>query len=940
MSRFSSVCILLILVLALLVPGSVSATPLQQTATPPARDVSQIIARLTPEERIGQLFLVTFKGAAAAETTPIFELIDRYHVGGVALLADNDNFTELDTAANTLQLTTRLQALAAGIAPPSGASGASGAVTPPSPERQFIPLLIATPYAETNFPGGSFLPSPMTLGGTWNPAYAQTTGHIVGQELSALGINLLLGPALDVIESPQPGSPADVGARAFGGNPYWVGKLGQAFIQGVHEGSQERVAVVAQHFPGYGAADRALESQIPTVNKSREELKAVDLAPFFAVTRTGAGGDADALLVSHIRYSGLQGPVNDATTRPISLDKPALGSVLNMPELVGWRARGGLTVSDALGVRAIRRFYDPAERNFPAFIVARDAFLAGNDVLYLSQFAENGAGSAETIRAVLDSFVEKYKTDASFALRVNEAVIRILKLKLKLYGEFTLQAVSPTTGLEVLGAGSENALTATQDAAALISPTGLVNRPNRNQRIVFFTDTRPARVCSACALQPALAADALQKEVLRLYGPRGTNEAIGANLASFSFVDLINFLNNKGPAPTDTPLPESEAVITPVVSPTPSATNVEVAIREADWVVLAMLDVRLEVAESQAVRRLLAERPDLLNRKQVVVFALAAPYYLDATDVAHLTAYYALYNHTPAAVEVAARILFQEITPGSVPPVSIGATGYNLAETLQPDPDQAIELLVETTPKEGATPTPPDQTPAPPVFGLNDVVTLHTSVIVDRFGHPVPDGTPVKFSVFFVNERIQTPLTEVGTVDGVATISYRLERVGILELTAASGSAVRSGKAIFPVTGVGSPATIVPPPTLTPTDTATPTETPTSSPTPEITPTPTQPVDGGQPTPSDLLLTLVTLGVMGVAAWRLTKSRGEAISDGIKLFLVITIGALAGYNYYALNLPGAGLVGELKSWAVPFMVWSGGLIGFGLGWWWLKRSKD
>src|SRR4030042_6320618 len=65
-------------------------------AVDPKVQALQLLERLTPEERIGQLFLITFKGPEAApgtiDSNQIYDLIYNYHVGGVILLAANDNF--------------------------------------------------------------------------------------------------------------------------------------------------------------------------------------------------------------------------------------------------------------------------------------------------------------------------------------------------------------------------------------------------------------------------------------------------------------------------------------------------------------------------------------------------------------------------------------------------------------------------------------------------------------------------------------------------------------------------------------------------------------------------------------------------------------------------------------------------------------------------------
>ncbi|HEX2996837.1 MAG TPA: hypothetical protein VHP14_18595, partial [Anaerolineales bacterium] len=87
-----------------------------------------------------------------------------------------------------------------------------------------------------------------------------------------------------------------------------------------------------------------------------EQLKQVELAPFFAVTSsTNAAELADGLLVSHIRYQGFQGNIR-ATTRPVSLDEPALSAIISLDEFKTWRANNGLIVSDALGSQAVRDF--------------------------------------------------------------------------------------------------------------------------------------------------------------------------------------------------------------------------------------------------------------------------------------------------------------------------------------------------------------------------------------------------------------------------------------------------------------------------------------------------------------------------------------------------------------------------------------------------------
>jgi beta-N-acetylhexosaminidase len=104
------------------------------------------------------------------------------------------------------------------------------------------------------------LPDLMALGATWNTGLAEQVGAISGKELSSLGFNLYFGPSLDVLESPGSTLGNGLGATAFGGDPYWVGAMGSAYISGLHTGSKDRLTVIANHFPGGGSADRPPDS--------------------------------------------------------------------------------------------------------------------------------------------------------------------------------------------------------------------------------------------------------------------------------------------------------------------------------------------------------------------------------------------------------------------------------------------------------------------------------------------------------------------------------------------------------------------------------------------------------------------------------------------------------------------------------------------------------
>ncbi len=358
----------------------------------------------------------------------------------------------------------------------------AGAGEPDETAANGLPLFVALDWVgdDSSFLNGQGgftpLPSSMALGATWSPQLAEQAGQVMGRELEAAGVNLLLGPTLDVSDVPRPGSRGDLDTRTFGGDPFWVGQIGQAFIRGVQSGAAGGVVTAAKHFPGQGGSDRGPEDEVATVQKSVEQLRQIELAPFATVTDGGdlsAPGITPALMTSHIRYRGFQGNIRE-TTPPISL-APQLQDLMELPEFAAWRSAGGVLISDQLGVPALRRYYSPNLSEFPHRRVAQDAFLAGNDLLYLGRFAltDNAADQVTAIKETILFFQEKYKNDSAFAARVDAAVERIVALKLRTYnGDWQLSKLErdPQTVAASVGEASTVTRSVARAGMTLIYP--------------------------------------------------------------------------------------------------------------------------------------------------------------------------------------------------------------------------------------------------------------------------------------------------------------------------------------------------------------------------------------------------------------------------------------------------------------------------------------
>lgn len=918
--------IILILVIGLLLPLTIG----EAAPTTPAH-TSSVLAQtllegLTPEEKVGQLFLITFNGpeagASSSNSGLVYDLIVNHHIGGVVLTAANNNFMGQDQTIPTLASlvdTIQRNEYNASLLPQQNP------VTNESFTPAFIPLFIAISQDGDGYPydqllsGVTPLPSQMALGATWDPELSRLVGQVLGSELATLGINMLLGPSLDVLETSYSESGGDLGVRSFGGDPFWVGEMGRAFITGLHQGNSE-LAVIAKHFPGFGGSNRLPEDEVATIRSSLEQLKQIELAPFFAVTGNAQSSEAktDGLLVSHVRYQGFQGNIR-ATTRPVSFDAQALSQLLALPQFDSWRQSGGITVSDDLGSRAVRRFYDPTGQTFNGLFVARDAFLAGNDMLYLGNFISSGDENSYTsVIRTLAFFSQKYREDTAFAERVDDSVERILTLKYNLYANsFSLTKTLPNyNSLNLLGQEEEVTFEVARQAATLISPPvqelndTLPSPPGRNDQIVFITDTRIYQQCSTyCRQQYTIEIDSLANAVIRFYS--GSGQVLPGNLTNYSFDDLDEMLN----------------VGTGVV-------QIENDLRNAEWYVFLLSDVDPDYPSSQALKIFLDQRPDLLQNKNIIVFALAAPYYLDTTDISKLTAYYALYSRSNTFIEVAARLLFQEIQPMGYLPVTVLGTSYDLIEITSPDPDQTISLSLDLPAVPQTTATPGTLTPSTP-FRIGDVIPLVTGVIVDHNGHQVPDGTPVRFMLY--NEGGSTPaqIFEAQTTGGIAHGQLRVNRDGELTIRVESEPAVSSDVITLDIASEQATATEslpTPEPTLTPSVTPTATEMPTPTPTPtQIVDEPTQPEN---PRFGDWLLALLLTGGIGGVNIGLAK-KIQSLRWSVRSAFLTTIGGLLAYTYMAAGLPGSqGLIAAWGTWSILGITFLGTLTGAGSMWLW------
>lgn len=316
-------------------PATVAPTqPTTEPAVPPTEPpdpVEELLAQMSVEEKVGQLFLARCPDYGAIED------IQNYHLGGFVLFGRDIDYETPDSLRETLaqyQAASKIPMLIA-------VDEEGGTVTRVSDNDAF---------REESFP------SPRSLyeeGGLLNLLTVETEKS---QLLASVGINVNLAPVCDVTTDPY----AFMYDRSLGLSPEETGRCidGMVRVMNLYD-----VGSVLKHFPGYGNnTDTHVAAAVD--DRSLEELMQNDLVPFQYGIHAGCGG----IMVSHTIVSAMDPEF------PASLS-PEVNRILR--EELGFE---GVIITDDLAMDAITDTYGNGE-------CAVLAVLAGNDLLCCTYYS-------------------------------------------------------------------------------------------------------------------------------------------------------------------------------------------------------------------------------------------------------------------------------------------------------------------------------------------------------------------------------------------------------------------------------------------------------------------------------------------------------------------------------------------------------------------------
>jgi beta-N-acetylhexosaminidase len=203
---------------------------------------------------------------------------------------------------------------------------------------------------------GSSSPGAAALGWHDDPALTEQVYASIGVRLVEAGITVNLAPVADVNVEPQ--NPV-IGVRSFGADPDVAARHVAAAVRGIQ---RTGVAACVKHFPGHGATHNDSHHEMAVLQRSRDELEQVELAPFRAAIAAGAR----SVMTGHLLVPAVD-PDNLATV------SHAITTTLLRDEL-GYT---GAAVTDALEMKALADTLGMGRGFVHALVAGADAIETG-----------------------------------------------------------------------------------------------------------------------------------------------------------------------------------------------------------------------------------------------------------------------------------------------------------------------------------------------------------------------------------------------------------------------------------------------------------------------------------------------------------------------------------------------------------------------------------
>ncbi|WP_333626456.1 glycoside hydrolase family 3 N-terminal domain-containing protein [Sphingobacterium siyangense] len=362
--------------------------PYKNSTLPIEKRVSDLLGRMTVEEKVGQLSkllgweMYSKNGKQVTISNKLRKAVKEQHIGLLWATLRADPWTQ-KTLLNGLS--------------PVEAARATNAIQRYMVDstRLGIPLLLSeeAPHGHMAI-GATVFPTAIGQASTWNPQLIQDMASTIAMETYAVGGKNGYGPVLDLARDPRWSRTEET----YGEDPYLIGQMGAAMIrgfQGEKLGERDKIIGTLKHFVAYAAPDGGHNGE--SVSFGERSLRQYFLPPFERAVKSGAGSVMTA-------YNSIDGI-------PCSANPWLLKDILRKD----WGFTG-FVVSDLLSISGLNGGHATASTAEEA---ASQSIHAGLDV----DLSGTGYGS-NLLKAVQQGLVEPAVLDT--------AVARVLRMKFNL----------------------------------------------------------------------------------------------------------------------------------------------------------------------------------------------------------------------------------------------------------------------------------------------------------------------------------------------------------------------------------------------------------------------------------------------------------------------------------------------------------------------------
>ena len=346
------------------------------TTEPEQTSAQRLLASMTLEQKVAQLFFVTPEGLTGASTATVAgsmtsSALSRVPVGGVVYFSKN--ITGQQQTRDLLSGTVELSCQAgAGIPVFTGVDEEGGS-------------LVARVANSGVFDVEKF-PNMAQIGASGDETHAARVGSTIGGYLHDIGFSLDFAPDADVLTNPNNTA---IGARSFGSDPELVSTMVAAEVKAM---LATGTVPCVKHFPGHGDTNADSHTGAAISERTMDDLVSCEYKPFSAAI--GAG--CPMVMVGHI-----------STPNAAADDLPAsLSPTMITDELRGRLGFDGVVISDSMAMGAVSQYYSSAE-------AAVRFVSAGGDMILMPEDLE--AAYEGVLSAVSDGTLSEERIDESVA---------------------------------------------------------------------------------------------------------------------------------------------------------------------------------------------------------------------------------------------------------------------------------------------------------------------------------------------------------------------------------------------------------------------------------------------------------------------------------------------------------------------------------------------